>query len=155
MGVAPHTAVTLPSHCAQALLSLAGFPALAGLDPTSRIRFGQFHAFQRHFRAAINLLHCAADLWNQTDPAIISGFDMDCRTAEDALASQPIGTFVCRLCMRQAGCLVLSCKVRSHAPPLSSTTHCSAHRALSHQTKDAFCTARSRYNFYLASTCTM
>lgn len=107
------------SHCVQALLSLAGFPALAGLDTSSRIPFGQFHAFQRHFAAAVELLRYAADMWNQTDPTIISGFDMDCRTAEKELAKHPIGTFVCRLCMRQAGCLVLSCKVR----PRKTTPH--------------------------------
>lgn len=59
----------------------------------------------------MGLLRRAADIWNQTDPRIVSGFDMDAQAAEAALAVQPIGTFVCRLCMRQAGCLVLSCKV--------------------------------------------
>jgi hypothetical protein len=47
------------------------------------------------------------------DPCIISGFDMDRTRAAQALAGHPLGTFVCRFSMNQAGVLVLSCKVRA------------------------------------------
>eukprot|EP00892_Ulva_mutabilis_P011942 jgi/Ulvmu1/911/UM101_0020.1 len=95
----------------QALLSLAGFPALAGLDSSSRIPHGQFRAFRQYLTAAMELLRAMPELWNCTDTAIVCGFDMDGRAAEAALAPQPVGTFLCRLCMRQPGCLLLSCKV--------------------------------------------
>lgn len=104
------------SRHVQALLSLAGFPALAGLDADSRIPPAQFRSFRIHFTAALDLLRYMPDLWNRSDTCIISGFDMDSRTAESTLAGQPVGTFICRLCMQQAGSLIMSCKVRPADP---------------------------------------
>ena len=104
----------------QALLSMAGFPVLAGLDVHARVATQQFVEFQRQFRAALSMLRSISGLWNRQDPCIVSGFDMDRRRAITALAAQPVGTFICRFSMNQPGCLVLSCKVR-HPPP--STSH--------------------------------
>lgn len=100
----------------QALLSLAGFPVIAGLDLHARVDPRQFNEFQRQFRAALQMLRSIASLWNRQEPCIVSGFDMDRRRAIGALAAQPVGTFICRFSMNQPGCLVLSCKVRPHRP---------------------------------------
>jgi hypothetical protein len=104
----------------QALLSMAGFPILAGLDVHARVATNQFVEFQRQFRAALSMLRSISGLWNRQDPCIVSGFDMDRRHAISALAGQPVGTFICRFSMNQPGCLVLSCKVRFHpsSPPM-------------------------------------
>lgn len=103
----------------QALLSLAGFPVIAGLDLHARVDPRQFNEFQRQFRAALQMLRSISSLWNRQEPCIVSGFDMDRRRAISALAAQPVGTFICRFSMNQPGCLVLSCKVRpSFHPPI-------------------------------------
>lgn len=104
----------------QALLSLAGFPVIAGLDLHARVDPRQFNEFQRQFRAALQMLRSISSLWNRQEPCIVSGFDMDRRRAIGALAAQPVGTFICRFSMNQPGCLVLSCKVPpASLPPLS------------------------------------
>ena len=89
----------------------AGFPVLAGLDQHARVHVRQFQAFQEKFRHTLEMLRSIASLWNRQDPCIISGFDMDRAAATNALAGQPLGTFVCRFSMNQRGTLVLSVKV--------------------------------------------
>lgn len=113
----------------QALLSMAGFPVLAGLDVHARVAMEQFVEFQRQFRSALSLLRSISGLWNRQEPCIVSGFDMDRRRAITALGGQPVGTFICRFSMNQPGCLVLSCKVRPHSTPhymVYTATSCTA-----------------------------
>ncbi|KAL6760230.1 hypothetical protein V8C86DRAFT_1786336, partial [Haematococcus lacustris] len=57
------------------------------------------------------------------DPCVVSGFDMDRVGVEYALASEPVGTFVCRFSMSLPGCLVLSCKVLPQGPEQEDLLH--------------------------------
>jgi hypothetical protein len=97
---------------------------LAGLDTNARVHERQFVEFQKQFRNTLDMLRSIASLWNRQDPCIISGFDMDRARATQALAGQPLGTFVCRFSMNQGGVLVLSCKVCSPQYSLSIRTVC-------------------------------
>ena len=94
----------------------AGFPVLAGLDQHARVNERQFVEFQQQFRHTLEMLRSISSLWNRQDPCIISGFDMDRTQAANALAGQPLGTFVCRFSMNQRGTLVLSVKVCARVP---------------------------------------
>eukprot|EP00892_Ulva_mutabilis_P011997 jgi/Ulvmu1/916/UM101_0025.1 len=95
----------------KALLSLAGFPPLAGFDEDSRVSRRQFAAFKTQLLAVLRLLRTISTLWDRTDPCIISGFDMDRTKAVAVLATQPVGTFICRFSMLNPGSMILSCKV--------------------------------------------
>jgi hypothetical protein len=97
----------------QSLLSLAGFPDLAGVDKAARISAQQFADFRVFFCATVLSLLPVAALWNERDPCVIGGFDVDQARATDALHAQPQGTFACFFSVQQqfAGHLVIACKV--------------------------------------------
>ncbi|KAJ9522360.1 hypothetical protein QJQ45_008167 [Haematococcus lacustris] len=106
----------------QALLTQAGFPAGASSEHAT-VSAGQWQEFQAQFQLVLNLVRQISSVWNLEDPCVVSGFDMDRVGVEYALASEPVGTFVCRFSMSQPGCLVLSCKVLPQGPEHEDLLH--------------------------------
>lgn len=106
----------------QALLTQAGFPAGASSEHAT-VSAGQWQEFQAQFQLVLNLVRQISSVWNLEDPCVVSGFDMDRVGVEYALASEPVGTFVCRFSMSQPGCLVLSCKVLPQGPEQEDLLH--------------------------------
>lgn len=98
----------------QSLLSLAGFPDLAGVDKNARISTSQFADFRDFFSATVASVRHVATLWNSRTPScVLGGFDVDQAAAAAALLTQPVGTFACFFSMQRqfAGHLVVACKV--------------------------------------------
>lgn len=98
----------------QSLLSLAGFPDLAGVDKNARISTSQFADFKAFFSTTVASVRLVAMLWNARKPScVLGGFDVDQGRAAEALQPQPVGTFVCFFSMQGqfAGHLVVACKV--------------------------------------------
>jgi hypothetical protein len=56
----------------------------------------QWDEFYHQFQAVLLLLRTVAGLWNQEDPCIIAGFDMDRLGTVHALSKEPAGTFIVR-----------------------------------------------------------
>lgn len=101
-------------HSVQSLLSLAGFPDLAGVDKSARISSSQYADFRSFFSTTVASVQHVAALWNSRTPScVLGGFDVDQAAAAEALLPQPVGTFACFFSMQGqfAGHLVVACKV--------------------------------------------
>jgi hypothetical protein len=99
--------------CAQdleALQSQAGFPPDPH-DMFAQISKQQWDEFLLSFRAVLELLQKINPLWNQEDPCIIAGFDMDRRRCATDVGQDPEmegRTKAYRLSNSSARCFVLS-----------------------------------------------
>eukprot|EP00882_Tetradesmus_deserticola_P013019 GHRQ01013804.1.p1 GENE.GHRQ01013804.1~~GHRQ01013804.1.p1 ORF type:complete len:227 (+),score=22.07 GHRQ01013804.1:87-767(+) len=91
-------------HCFSLLLATPHYPALPFLTPPC---------------PSLPLIH-HQQVWNLQDPCVIAGFDMDRLGTVQALALEPVGTFICRFSSSQPGCLVLSCRVPESHPNADS-----------------------------------
>jgi hypothetical protein len=77
-------------------------------------------------------------VWNQEDPCIIAGFDMDAVGAAQALALQPAGTALCCFGAEQQGSLLLTVK---QPPPDAAAANNAAAAAGSNGSADVSGTA--------------
>jgi hypothetical protein len=70
------------------------------------------HQFRNSFMSLLGFMRVIADLWTQQSPCVIAGFAVTRDIAMKQLASQPPGTFLCRLSI-SGGCGGLAVAIKA------------------------------------------